>query len=126
MTGEQVGRNRAQPCVTIRSFSRWLPVPSEGDQRAWDDIVERYAPLVYAICTRYRLGSRDIEDIGQTVWLLLVEHLGKLREPAALPGWLATTTARECLRVVSGSQQVRPAGVPDGRLAAVRRRHGDR
>lgn len=62
-------------------------------------------PLVYAICTRYRLGSHDIEDVGQTVWLLLVEHLGKLREPAALPGWLATTTARECLRVVRAASR---------------------
>jgi RNA polymerase sigma factor (sigma-70 family) len=75
----------------------------EGDQRAWDEIVERYAPLVYAICTRHRLRSHDIEDVGQTVWLLLVEHLGKLREPAALPGWLATTTARECLRVIKAA-----------------------
>lgn len=73
---------------------------TEGDQRAWNEIVERFAPLVYAICTRYRLGSHDIEDVGQTVWLLLVEHLDKLREPAALPGWLATTTTRECLRVL--------------------------
>jgi RNA polymerase sigma factor (sigma-70 family) len=56
--------------------------------------------LVYAICTKYRLGRDDTEDVGQTVWLLLIEHLGRLREPAALPGWLATTTAHECLRVV--------------------------
>jgi RNA polymerase sigma factor (sigma-70 family) len=76
-----------------------------GDQLAWDEIVERYAPLVHAICTRYRLSSHDIEDVGQTVWLLLVEHLGKLREPAALPGWLATTTARECLRVVAAARR---------------------
>ena len=74
---------------------------ADGDQRAWDEIVERYSPLVYGVCTRYRLGRHDIEDVGQTVWLLLVEHLGKLREPAALPGWLATTTARECLRTVT-------------------------
>lgn len=78
---------------------------AEGDQHAWDEIVERYAPLVYAICRRYRLGSHDIEDVGQTVWLLLVEHLGKLREPAALPGWLATTTARECVRVVKAASR---------------------
>ncbi len=71
-----------------------------SDQAAWDEIVERYAPLVWSICTRYRLGSQDIEDIGQNVWLRLVEHIGTLREPAALPGWLATTTQRECLRVV--------------------------
>ena len=76
-----------------------------GDQVAWDEIVERYAPLVYGICTRYRLSRHDIEDVGQTVWLQLVEHLDKLREPAALPGWLATTTARECLRVVAAANK---------------------
>src|SRR5205807_1405128 len=64
---------------------------SGGDQDAWYELVDRYAPLVYTICTRYRLSNHDIEDVGQNVWLLLVEQLGKLREPAALPGWLAAT-----------------------------------
>ncbi len=76
-----------------------------GDQDAWNELVERYAPLVYTVCTRYRLSIHDIEDVGQNVWLLLVEQLGKLREPAALPGWLATTTARECLRVVTAAHK---------------------
>ena len=35
----------------------------------------------------------------------MVEHLGNLREPAALPGWLATTTRRECLRVVTSARK---------------------
>jgi RNA polymerase sigma factor (sigma-70 family) len=78
---------------------------SGGDQDAWHELVDRYAPLVYTICTRYRLSNHDIEDVGQNVWLLLVEQLGKLREPAALPGWLATTTARECLRVVTAASK---------------------
>jgi RNA polymerase sigma factor (sigma-70 family) len=73
---------------------------ADGDQGAWNELVERYAPMVWSICTRYQLSRADIEDVGQTVWLRLVEQLGNLREPAALPGWLATTTARECLRVV--------------------------
>ena len=78
---------------------------SGGDQDAWYELVDRYGPLVYTICTRYRLSNHDIEDVGQNVWLLLVEQLGKLREPAALPGWLATTTARECLRVVTAANK---------------------
>jgi DNA-directed RNA polymerase specialized sigma24 family protein len=41
---------------------------------------------------------------------LLVEQLGKLREPAALPGWLATTTARECLRVVTAASKAERLG----------------
>ena len=83
---------------------------SGGDQGAWHELVDRYAPLVYTICTRYRLSNPDIEDVGQNVWLLLVEQLGKLREPAALPGWLATTTARECLRVVTAANKAERLG----------------
>ncbi len=83
---------------------------AEGDQDAWDEIVDRYAPLVWSICARYRLSNHDREDVGQNVWLLLVEQLGKLREPAALPGWLATTTARECLRVVTASRKSQRLG----------------
>lgn len=83
---------------------------AQGDPGAWNDLVERYAPLVYTICNRYRLSNHDIEDVGQNVWLLLVEQLGKLREPAALPGWLATTTARECLRVVTAAHRTERLG----------------
>jgi RNA polymerase sigma factor (sigma-70 family) len=78
---------------------------AEGDQAAWNEIVERYAPLVWSICARFQLNASDREDVGQNVWLLLVEQLGKLREPAALPGWLATTTHRECLRVVTAARK---------------------
>jgi RNA polymerase sigma factor (sigma-70 family) len=71
-----------------------------GDQDAWNEVIERYAPLVWSICVRYRLEREDIDDVGQSVWLLLVENIAELREPAALPGWLATTTKHECLRVI--------------------------
>jgi RNA polymerase sigma factor (sigma-70 family) len=72
-----------------------------GDKAAWDAIVERYAPLVWAVCRRHRLSGADAEDVGASVWLRLVENLGGLREPAALPGWLATTARRECLQFLS-------------------------
>jgi RNA polymerase sigma factor (sigma-70 family) len=78
---------------------------NDGDQDAWNEIVERYAPLVVAICARYRLSYEDRNDVGQNVWMLLAEQLGKLREPAALPGWLKTTTVRECLRVVTAARR---------------------
>jgi RNA polymerase sigma factor (sigma-70 family) len=82
----------------------------EGDQRAWEAIVERYAPLVWAICRRYRLDGADAADAGQAVWLALVDQIGQIRDPAALPGWLATTTGRECGRVVRAARRTRPPG----------------
>jgi RNA polymerase sigma factor (sigma-70 family) len=78
---------------------------NSGDRGAWNEIVERYAPLVWSICGRYRLSRADADDVGQGVWLRLVEHLPTLRNPAALPGWLVTTTRRECLRVLRGRQR---------------------
>jgi RNA polymerase sigma factor (sigma-70 family) len=82
------------------SVSALVARAQAGDQPAWNELVERYAPLVWSICNRFRLRRPDIDDIGQTVWLLLVEQLGNIRQPAALPGWLATTTQRECLRLL--------------------------
>ena len=80
------------------------------DKQAWDELVERYSPLIWRICRRYRLGDADAEDAGQSVWLRLVDQLDKVRDPAALPGWLATTTRRECLRVLRAAQGPLTAG----------------
>jgi RNA polymerase sigma factor (sigma-70 family) len=71
-----------------------------GDVQAWGALVERYTPLISSICRKYRLDRADADDVSQTVWLHLVHQLGKIREPAALAGWLATTTRRECGRLV--------------------------
>jgi RNA polymerase sigma factor (sigma-70 family) len=84
----------------------------DGDQEAWDELIERYAPLVWSICVRYQLSRPDCDDVGQSVWLLLMEQIGNLREPAALPGWLATTTKRESLRVLRAARRHDHAGLP--------------
>jgi RNA polymerase sigma factor (sigma-70 family) len=44
--------------------------------------------------------------VAQNVWLRLVEQLAALREPAALPGWLATTTQRECIHMLRVSHSL--------------------
>ena len=81
-----------------------------GDQQAWDVLVERYAPLIWAICRHYRLSRADAEDVGQRIWLQFVNHLDTIRDPAALPGWLTTTTRRECNRVVRAARGPQAAG----------------
>jgi RNA polymerase sigma factor (sigma-70 family) len=83
-----------------------------GDTQAWDALVERYAPLIWAICRRHRLDHADADDVGQSVWLRLVSQLDRVRDPAALPGWLATTTRRECVRVLSAAQGPHAAVYP--------------
>ena len=98
----------------------------DGDERAWAALVERYAPLIWSLCRRYRLDATDTADVGQNVWLLLVNQLGKIRDPAALPGWLATTTRRECGRVLGKAQVPQGArrkpdaeNIPDGEAETI-------
>jgi RNA polymerase sigma factor (sigma-70 family) len=79
-----------------------------GDQQAWNALVDRFLPLVTSVISRFRLSHADAEDVNQTVWLRLVEHLDDLREPGALPGWLVTTTRNEALRLVRKSDRQRP------------------
>ena len=88
-----------------------------GDRQAWEALVERYAPLIWSICRRHRLDGADADDVGQSVWLQLVARLGAIRDPAALPGWLATTTRRECLRVLRAAPGPHPARYPPGAAA---------
>ena len=80
-----------------------------GDQHAWDALVERHAPLIWSICRRYRLSGADAQDAAQAVWLRLVDQLDKIREPTAIAGWLATTTRRECYRVLHAARQPQAA-----------------
>ena len=82
---------------------------SDGDRQAWDQLVERYAPLIWDICFRYRLSHAHTEDVSQAVWLHLIEYVDSRRDPAAIPGWLATTTRRECHRVLRSTRTL-PAG----------------
>jgi RNA polymerase sigma factor (sigma-70 family) len=82
----------------------------DGDARAWNALVDRFGPLIWSICRSYRLERADIEDVAQNVWLKLVGQLSQLRDPAALGGWLATTTRRECFRTRQAADKFAPDG----------------
>lgn len=91
-----------------RSLVELVAAAGRGDGTAWDLLVERYAGLVVAIARSFRLSEADVADVSQTVWLRLVESLGTLREPQALPGWLGTSARRECLAVLRRLRRERP------------------
>ena len=77
---------------------RLVKASVDHDEEAWNELVRRFAGLVAFVIRHYRLSAADTQDVSQLVWLRLVEHLADIREPSALPGWLATTTRHECER----------------------------
>ncbi|MCZ2860659.1 RNA polymerase sigma factor [Blastococcus sp. VKM Ac-2987] len=84
-----------------------------GDVECWNRLVQRYTPLLLSVVRRFRLDGSDADDVVQTVWLRLVEQLGRIREAQALPGWIATTARHECLHVLDGRRRVAPTDLAD-------------
>jgi RNA polymerase sigma factor (sigma-70 family) len=83
---------------------------SDGDQAAWNAIVDRFAGTVWAIARAHRLNEATAADVSQTTWLRLVEHLDRIERPERLGAWLATTARRESLRVIRMAGRQVPTG----------------
>src|SRR5215469_14259203 len=99
---------RMFPMTEESEVGRLVQASAKGDEAAWNALVRRYAPLVLAVIRNYQMAAADAQDVSQTVWLRLVEHLADLRTPEALPGWLVTTTQRECRRYQRRAQKTQP------------------
>ena len=94
----------------------------DGDERAWDEVVDRFAGLVWSVARSYRLSSAATDDVVQTVWLRLAEHASRIRQPERLASWLATTTRNEALRVIRGNSSTDPPSVASTSSASRPRR----
>jgi RNA polymerase sigma factor (sigma-70 family) len=81
----------------------------EGDARAWDELVDRFARYVYAIATQaYRLSEHDAEDVFQEVFARIYTHLHTLRDAEAIRPWIGQTTRRLAVDKVRAARREQP------------------
>lgn len=62
-----------------------------GDEAAWNDLVDRFQRLVFAIPRRSGLSESQSADILQEVFLTLFEKLDEINQPEKIRSWLVTT-----------------------------------
>ncbi|MBD3927458.1 sigma-70 family RNA polymerase sigma factor [Nocardioides cavernae] len=84
---------------------------SEGDSAAWEHLYAEYSRLLWGVARRFRLDEHQRADAVQATWLKLLENIDDIRDPACLPGWLATTVRRICSDKVRASQREKPVEV---------------
>lgn len=112
---EQSGTT-SHPSLTPQETGILVRRAAAGDQRAWDELVDGYAGLVWAVARLRGLSASDAADVSQVTWLRLVEHIGRLRDPERLAAWLATTVRRESGRLArAAALQVPMADPAEGR-----------
>ena len=81
-------------------LTRLVTSAAAGDENAWVAITDRFSRLVWSVARSYRLSPDDAADAVQNTWLRLLENLGRVEQPDALPGWLTTTARHEALGVI--------------------------
>ncbi len=91
------------------SIAALIEAAVEDDQRAWNELIDRYTPLVLSVIDQYQLRPADAAEVNQRLWLGLVKEIERVVDhPDALPDLITTTTHNECLRMEELWQNSRP------------------
>ena len=67
-----------------------------GDERAWNRLIEKYKRLIYSVPVKYRMSPDDASDVFQNVCVDLFTNLSKLRKVESLRSWLITVATHKC------------------------------
>jgi RNA polymerase sigma-70 factor (ECF subfamily) len=84
-----------------------------GDQRALEQLISRHRAKVFRIASRYGRNSHEIEDIAQTVFVKMCQHLTSYRGDAPFEHWLARIATRACYDQLRARQRNREAALTD-------------
>jgi RNA polymerase sigma-70 factor (ECF subfamily) len=99
-----------------------------GDERAFQDLVDRYKDLVYALIARTVQDRSRAEDLAQDVFLRIHRGLPYFRGEARLSTWIYRIVANVCVqefgRPVAISLDDKPAQ-HEAAMSAPDRRFGD-
>ncbi|MBP3959849.1 sigma-70 family RNA polymerase sigma factor [Gemmata sp. G18] len=70
----------------------------ERDEAAFEELVRRHGPLVWAVCRQMLPHHADAEDAFQAVFLALVHSAPRIRNGRTIPAWLHGVAIRVATR----------------------------
>jgi RNA polymerase sigma factor (sigma-70 family) len=94
--------NPGSASLRLADTSELVAACRRGDRRAWEQVIDRYERLVYAIPLREGLHRDDAADVTQETFAALFKGLHTIREPDRLAYWLMTVARRLTYRVRNG------------------------
>jgi RNA polymerase sigma factor (sigma-70 family) len=76
----------------------------KGDQQAWNELVDRYQRLIYAVPRRAGLSEEQAADVFQEVFVTLLEKIDDIREPEKIRSWMVTTAKFKTWGIIRGTK----------------------
>jgi RNA polymerase sigma factor (sigma-70 family) len=70
----------------------------QGDQRAWEELIDKYKRLIFSVPLRYGATREDAADVFQSVCIEVFNSLNQLKNVGSLRSWLITVAVRQSYR----------------------------
>jgi DNA-directed RNA polymerase specialized sigma24 family protein len=93
---------------SAEDVARWLSRAATGDHDAWANLVDRFAPAVWAATRSETSDPAVSSDAVQTTWLRFADRLAQDKGHDRCESWLVETARREVVRS-SALRGLRPA-----------------
>ena len=77
-----------------------------GDDTAWAELVRRYAGRIWATARAQSLNAEQASDVVQTVWLVLLDKIGTIRNDESIRFWLTSVARHEAIRVSKSQRRL--------------------
>ena len=84
-----------------------------GEIAAFELLISRYSPRVFATARRYARRENEVEDIAQEVWTKAFQKLSSFRGDAPFEHWLMRLAVRTCYDFLREHQRNREATFTD-------------
>lgn len=98
-----VNEPAVEPCTCNDDVERiedeWLVQGClQGDQQAWEGLIDKYKRLIFSIPIKYGASPDDAADVFQAVCIEVLNSLPQLKNAQSLRSWLITVTIRQSYR----------------------------
>ena len=78
----------------------------KGNPRAFDSLVQKYQPVVYARARFLVQNPHDAEDLTQEVFIKAYQNLPQLRDTGRFAGWLSQIVKNVCVTWIHQQNQI--------------------
>jgi RNA polymerase sigma factor (sigma-70 family) len=69
------------------------------DEPAFEELLHRHGPMVWAVCRQSLMDEADVEDAFQATFLALIRSAGSVRHGDAIAGWLYGVAVKVVLKL---------------------------
>lgn len=69
----------------------------QGDENAWEQLVDRYGRRVYSVAYHFTLRREDAEELSQEIFLKVFENLHRFDGKYSFAAWLVSLARNLCI-----------------------------